>query len=561
MAQSQVNVNLANAGFNGLNTEDSPINQDYSFATIADNAVIDKCGRIGARKAFATDTEVFPSLSSIGGASSYSLELDVIKGGVIGGNLSVICIGRNIGLDALGNEVGTDYYVFERQGNQLVELSLPAISDLTTLQYAQVVPTDDRFYIFSEGNEVMIWNGTDPIDLNSDQVGYIGIQNATSGPQVAPTFTGGVAAFGRIWGFGHEGDDNTVYYSDLLIGASNFTVDGIDPLSTAGKLNVLENWPNGRDSIQALASHNNRLIVFGRNAILVYNAGYGDPADPASGFVLEDTITNMGVVSRDAVTNIGSDVLFIDDTGVLSLGRTIQERSSPMADLTAMVRKDISNTVRTQPDARTIKLEYDSTENLVVALFSDDRLCYVLDMKAYARQGAAKVTRWTDCFFNDMEFIEGGPLDPSLIFAGKHNLGVTRYSGYSTAGGDPYQFRYYSTQLTFGEPARSKFLKQIDYTIISEVTPAEGFAKWGYDSLRNYKTKRFVLDAIQPSYFNQGEEYTVALFGESDKTLKRYRVNTSGAGEAVIIGLEVVIQGNGLSLQEINVQTLIGRLN
>ena len=142
---------------------------------------------------------------------------------------------------------------------------------------------------------------------------------------------------------------------------------------------------------------------------------------------LEDTITNMGLVGRDAVTNIGSDLLFVDDAGVLSLGRTIQERSSPLVDLTNLVRQDISTVIRTQLSQSSIRLEYDSSENFVLVLFPDDRLVYCLDMKAYARQGAAKITRWTDCFFNDMEFIEGGPLDTTMLFASQAGNAITRY--------------------------------------------------------------------------------------------------------------------------------------
>ena len=50
MAQPLQSINLVAPGFKGVNTEDSPIAQDPSFADVADNAVIDKRGRIAARK-------------------------------------------------------------------------------------------------------------------------------------------------------------------------------------------------------------------------------------------------------------------------------------------------------------------------------------------------------------------------------------------------------------------------------------------------------------------------------------------------------------------------------
>ena len=50
MAQPLQSINLVAPGFKGVNTEDSPIAEDFSFADVADNAVIDKRGRIASRK-------------------------------------------------------------------------------------------------------------------------------------------------------------------------------------------------------------------------------------------------------------------------------------------------------------------------------------------------------------------------------------------------------------------------------------------------------------------------------------------------------------------------------
>ncbi|BCV04093.1 MAG: hypothetical protein CM15mV79_270 [uncultured marine virus] len=50
MAQPLQSIDLIAPGFKGVNTEDSPLAQDPSFADVADNAVIDKRGRIASRK-------------------------------------------------------------------------------------------------------------------------------------------------------------------------------------------------------------------------------------------------------------------------------------------------------------------------------------------------------------------------------------------------------------------------------------------------------------------------------------------------------------------------------
>ena len=50
MAQPLQSINQVAPAFKGINTEDSPLAQDPSFADVADNAVIDKRGRIAARE-------------------------------------------------------------------------------------------------------------------------------------------------------------------------------------------------------------------------------------------------------------------------------------------------------------------------------------------------------------------------------------------------------------------------------------------------------------------------------------------------------------------------------
>ena len=53
MAQPVRQVGIRAPGFQGLNTELSPINGDPEFALVADNVVVDQIGRLTAREAFA----------------------------------------------------------------------------------------------------------------------------------------------------------------------------------------------------------------------------------------------------------------------------------------------------------------------------------------------------------------------------------------------------------------------------------------------------------------------------------------------------------------------------
>ncbi len=64
MAQELKSINLVAPGFKGINTEDAPLAQDPSFAEVADNAVIDKRGRVAARKGLDVVTTTKTELGS-----------------------------------------------------------------------------------------------------------------------------------------------------------------------------------------------------------------------------------------------------------------------------------------------------------------------------------------------------------------------------------------------------------------------------------------------------------------------------------------------------------------
>jgi hypothetical protein len=53
MASPLQTITLSAPAFAGINTQESPTDIDHTYAIQADNCVIDKFGRIGARKGFA----------------------------------------------------------------------------------------------------------------------------------------------------------------------------------------------------------------------------------------------------------------------------------------------------------------------------------------------------------------------------------------------------------------------------------------------------------------------------------------------------------------------------
>lgn len=565
MAQRQQNIVLKAPGFEGINTEDSPYGMPEQFCLSANNAIVDKNGRLGTREAFAEHTTVDNvSYSANGSMATETKIIHQIGSGIINNTMVVIGVLEHLQYDSNAALLQSDYYIVESVENgsdfEMNSLSYPTLADDSKLITADIVNFNEKLYIFSSGNIALQFDGTTITDLfaGTQNVDYINPQDDTG--DIATDIDGDVAlaAFGRLWVAGVNGDYNTIYYSDLLIADQWY--DGkaapTDSQNTGGIIDVSEYWPSGGDRIVALAAHNNFLIVFGRQSILLYSGAQGDPA-ATDGLALVDTVKNMGAVSREAVENIGSDVLFVDDSGVRSFGRTIQEKSVPIGDLTRNVRFDISEVIRSE-DKTSISLKYLPHKDIIVVLFADTQQAFVLDKRMPSSTGGWKVTRWTGCTFRCIHYTEFGG-DAIGYLGSSDEAGFCKYDGYLQYDLADYEFSYTSPVLNLGDTTALKIPKRIDVTLVSRTITQEGTTQWGFgDTLDRSST--YDVDAEPPALYNVAE-FNSDLFGEGLFTVRRYKINTNGSGQVIRVGHKNVINGNGFSLQEINVQLLLGRIN
>lgn len=564
-AQSQQNITIPAPGAMGLNTEQSPTAQDGQFCLQADNAIIDQFGRIGSRKAFASYTNVYNLSYTVDpSTTTQNKEILAIESGSVAGDIEIVVFLRNDQFNLAGSLLRQDYFLatLNTSGSnvELNEITLPSFSDTTTLDKPRLVAFNEKFYLFTANNEAVVWDGTTAQKLFTGvaDTDYIAPQDDTG--VLAGAINGNIAtaAYGRLWVSGVDGNYDVLYYSDLLIGTQWYDGRGTpaDSQNTGGLIDMSEYWPTGSDQIRAVVAHNNQLFVFGRTSILVWGNPSGDPA-ATNGIFLQDTITNIGCITQEALAVKGDDVLFVDDSGVRSLGRTIQEKSAPLGDLTANVRKDLTNLIQQTLDKDTIRIDFWAEEALAVVTFPEQQVAYVMDMRGVSPTGGLKVTRWTDCVYNCAHYVE--LTSGSLVLLGSNNdNGVLQYNGYQSYDAMPYVFRYNSPGLTFGQPASLKFVKQIDYTCVSTFSESTATAKWSFDYEEPGRTRLISVGATPPSTYGVSQ-YGVDIFGGAVSTIKRYKVSGKGSGELLQVGINMDINGNSFSLQEVNLQTLLGR--
>ena len=161
MAQALQNLVISNPGFEGVNTEDSPLLQDPGFCRVADNAIIDQFGRIGSREAFKTFTgNASITVSNHVDRASSTTTVHRIGSGFLGGTLNILCVVSHKQFNAVGAQVQINYFLCKESSGSLTEVSYPSLNDASQLLDAQIVSFVDRLYIFSKTNAMLVFNGS-----------------------------------------------------------------------------------------------------------------------------------------------------------------------------------------------------------------------------------------------------------------------------------------------------------------------------------------------------------------------------------------------------------------
>tara|TARA_Y100000004_G_scaffold102062_1_gene114486 strand:- start:2550 stop:4079 length:1530 start_codon:yes stop_codon:yes gene_type:complete len=508
MAQARQNIYIGAPGFKGLNTQDSLVNADPAFASVAENAIIDKYGRIGARKGIDLVTNSATPLGSSNGIES---------------------IGEFIALDGAKKIYSA--------GNNKIFSGTATLTDETPGSYTvsannwKMVNFNDHMYFFQQSHEPLVYQDGGTLEKMSVHAGASG---------TPPQANEALAAFGRLWVSGFANDGNTLQFSDSL--------DGTDwNTGSSGTLNVRTVWPTGYDEITALASYNNFLVIFGKRSILMYT-GAGTP----SSMTLADTIVNVGCIARDSVQHTGTDIIFLSDTGVRSLGRTIQEKSVPMTDVSKNVRDTLLYDISAEATLP-IKSAYSPEESFYLLFLPTSKKVYCFDTRAALEDGSLRATIWPVV----TTILSGLRASDGTLYFGNVS-GINKYNDYLDDT-STYRLKYYTNPMSFGDATRLKILKEISLTIVGGQNSTVSI-NWGYDHTESYNKQTFTLASSNIAEYGVSEYNVSSSEYNSSIIIDTARIKPNKSGNIVTIGVEAVINQGALSLQELNTQALIGRM-
>jgi hypothetical protein len=113
--------------------------------------------------------------------------------------------------------------------------------------------------------------------------------------------------------------------------------------------------------------------------------------------------------------------------------------------------------------------------------------------------------------------------------------------------------------MSFGDPSRIKMLKEISFTVIGG-SFSQVVGKWGYDYKEDYSTQPFTIAKNEQANYGISE-YNVATsqYGIVN-VIDITTIKATGSGKVATIGIEATIDGDSLSIQELNTEALLGRL-
>ena len=538
---------LKDLGLNGLNTQSNPATLDHSWLTKAENVVLRESGRIAFRKGL--KQKVAPSDTAIGSMVEHNDQ------------------GTNKIFASYGTSIYTVDFTspataFPSSGDDVKHTVADTTGDW------QFVNFNDRLHCFHTGVIPQRYDGSLGVDSKWTA-------HATDPASISSLFdpSCGMGYYGRIWAGGVAEAKDVVYYSNLL--------DGDDWTGgDTGLIDLAKVW--GTDEIVALAPFYGKLVIFGKNNIVVY-----DSPTVVGSLAVNEVIRGVGLVSRDTVQAIGDDLVFLSNTGLRSLGRTTEKDKLPLTDLSVNIKDRL---IRNIGQSTNVKSVYVENEGIYILSFVAKNINYVFDFKHFTPNQAPRVTTWS--FDADRE-------PASMIYTelysgllvGQKDGGIAGYEKYydtdlagaSTYTDASYTWGFETTWVDLGETVAASLLKRL-FMVLEGGSGATMGIKWYKDfGVSPSTTTSIVLNPVTTGSTSLWGASS-SLYGATDATgahaggghnstlhatastykpiygLREYRTPLTGSAKHLKLAIDIESNGFDASLQTLTLLHKQGKI-
>jgi hypothetical protein len=501
---------LTTPGFRGLNTQLSSGTLGPEWATDLRNAVIDDNGRVAARKGW-------NSLTSIPAPYDFVHVIEYVRSN---GSTTLIGVTASGFYESTTGDTWTN-----------ITGSVP----MTTGEW-QMVNFNNQVYAASPGKAMVYYTGTGTFQQITDV-------NAPTGGVI-------MSGFGRLWATSSDG--HTVKYSALLDGTDWTSVDN------AGVVDHWNVWP-GNDQIVAMSSFNGVWVVFGRQSIIMWTDGRGSQLgiDPLTMYVV-DIVTGVGCLSKYAMQQVEGDLWFLSDNGIQSLGRVIQQRTSPLDNVSMNVQDYLRDAVY-NTDFSLIRSVYSPKDRLFLLSLPDGGSteagqAIVFDTRGKFEDGSSRCMGVWKGFVPRAAVVKRDGKFLSTLASTTGELG--EYYG-EVDDGDAYLF-YYETG--WFDLTKGYLLLPKRYTgVVFSSGAIDVTFRWAFDFDLNWNALTKTFDGNYSGGEWGVDEWGIAEFG-GNLSLRQGKVAASGSGKYIKLSIQSTIDNSSLALQQLDLFFKIGRL-
>jgi len=551
MAKEVTYQPLKDIGLNGLNTQNNPATLDHSWLTKAENIVLRESGRIAFRKGL--KQKVAPSDTAIGSMVEHNDQ----------------------GTNKIFASYGTSIYTVDFTSPAS---AFPTGDDDTKHTVGsstgdwQFVNFNNRLNAFHSGIAPQRYDGS----LGSG-VKWAAYDNAhrpssvTSG-EFKPSC--GMGYYGRMWVGGVEEGKDVIYYSTLL-DSDDFRTTAENGASNGGYIDLKTVW--GTDEIIAIAPFYGKLVIFGKNNIVIY-----DSPEVIGSIALNEVIKGVGLVSRDTVQAIGDDLVFLSNTGLRSLGRTTEKDKLPLTDLSVNIKDRL---IRNIGQSTNVKSVYVENEGIYILSFVAKNINYVFDFKHFTPNQAPRVTTWTfDADREPASMIYTELYSGLLVgqqdggIAGYENYYDTDLAGASTYTDASYTWSFETTWVDLGESVAASLLKRL-FMVLEGGSGATMGLRWYKDFSPSSSTITSILlnpittgstslwgassslyGATTASHTHDAAVHPASSLYKPVYGLKEYRTPLTGSAKNIKIGIDIESNGRDASLQTLTLLHKQGKI-
>jgi hypothetical protein len=617
MAEQITASSIGAPGFKGLNSQDSQTQLDAGFASQAMNCVIDKFGRIGARKGW---VKVNTANTDLGNNPIQSLTEVVDPAGnhlISCGNNKLFTGTSTLTQKLVRNQANSANKTYTITANYWQGASLPFGEGKTALPHGYLVqaaheplvyhnlPTPGTGATFSVstvggggtitavtvtaagsgynvGDVLTISGGTGTgaiftvATLTGSGVATVTITNAGTGYTSSDSLTSLVTTIADP--HSHSGAFGFQTLADVGSLPTNYIASDFKPntvLAAYGRIWMADiigdrqtvyfsRLLNGSDFSGGDAGSLALGEVFPANDKIVAMTAH-------NGFLIIFGTNNIAIYANpidvtqltlaDFIPNIGCvarDSVVSTGTDVVFLSNSGVRSLQRLIIEKSLPFRDLSKNVRDELTQKTIS---ESNKVAIKAAYSPQDAFYILSFPT---------VKEVYCFDLRTVLEDGASrvtlwnnIEPSALLVNEEKqllIGkvgyVGRYFGYLDDT-STYRFQYFTTYFDFGQPTIEKILKRVSWTVISG-SLQQIVTKWGFDYTESFRSATLVLPEAAISEYNVAE-YNVGKYS-SGIVMAKVNQQVGGAGLVAQIGLESEINQNPLSIQKLDVSAKIGKI-